>query len=230
MSATIHHDSRDSPSLPSPLPPAHNTATAYTPLSPNPVLHTSLAQTLRPTPLTQAGVCSSAVTRNLRIPEDQDYAQIIKTRSPVKQMSCDYESRLGGGGGGLEPPSLTYDYPPTHRETIERYIAVPISSTDHLLISSTGSGQHYLAEPVSNLLSDRLQERMAASYNTHATTYNRFPPPAITDGSTYDKPPPPLPAGAPGYERPAPLGANSRATSKMSLDCIDKLGDEETNF
>ena len=43
------------------------------------------------------------------------------------------------------------------RETIERYIAVPISSTDHLLISSTGTGQHYLAEPVSALLSERIQ-------------------------------------------------------------------------
>ena len=58
---------------------------------------------------------------------------------------------------------MTYDFPSSSQqlnETIERYIAVPISSTDHLLISSTGSGQHYLAEPVSSLLTGSIRERL----------------------------------------------------------------------
>jgi hypothetical protein len=60
---------------------------------------------------------------------------------------------------------MTYDFPSSQQssalsETIERYIAVPISSTDHLLISSTGSGQHYLAEPVSALLTGSIRERL----------------------------------------------------------------------
>jgi hypothetical protein len=59
---------------------------------------------------------------------------------------------------------MTYDFPSSQSsalsETIERYIAVPISSTDHLLISSTGSGQHYLAEPVSALLTGSIRERL----------------------------------------------------------------------
>lgn len=182
---------------------------------------------MRPTPLTQAGVCGGGARtlgRNLKLCDDDTYAQIVKTRSPVKQMSCDYEAQqMRGLSTDYAHAHQTYDYPPTQRETIERYIAVPISSTDHLLISSTGSGQHYLAEPVSALLGERLQERLQAAAGYAA--YTRYPPPALTEaGDTYDKPPPPLPA--PGYERPAPLGASSRATSKMSLDCLD----QETPF
>ncbi len=262
MSATIHNEGRDQEyqeirreKRECPNPPSTR---SYTPISPNPV---PMPQTYCPTPLTQAGVCSITLGRSLRLSQNSDYAQIVKSRSPVKQSSCEYETSLVRS----EPdPTLTYDYPPTQRETIERYIAVPISSTDHLLISSTGTGQHYLAEPVSNLLSERIQERMSvaqgyanyskdaeysmdasyskdagyvvetsynkdmvynldASYNDRDNSYYGYTP-ATLESPTYDKPPPPLPA--PGYERPVPLGASSRATSKMSLDCLDK----ETNF
>ncbi len=145
---------------------------------------------------------------------------------------------------------MTYDFPSSMRssgggdsETIERYIAVPISSTDHLLISSTGTGQHYLAEPVSALLTGSIRERLLdrmqqqqqqqgppplpdrCGSGRSMSAMRAYSPAPSLYSPTYDRPPPPLPA--PGYERPPPLGANSRAASKLSLDvCSDK----ETEF
>jgi hypothetical protein len=192
--------------------------------------------------------------------------------SPIKQASCDYAIVGGGGrvGGGLmasvsastmvrpdyggssdhldsTTAMMTYDFPSSSAaqpETIERYIAVPISSTDHLLISSTG--QHYLAEPVSSLLTGSIRERLldriqqqqqqqqppplpdrcgGGGGKTMSSSIRAYSPVPSLYSPTYDRPPPPLPA--PGYERPPPLGANSRAASKLSLDvCSEK----ETEF
>ena len=86
-------------------------STKYIPLTPNPIA--SLSKTLRPTPLIQAGVRGSS---RLQYSEEADYAQIIKSRSPVKQMLCDYEGLKTTHGQGQVNPQQTYDYPPTHKE------------------------------------------------------------------------------------------------------------------
>jgi hypothetical protein len=169
------------------------------------------------------------------------------TASSSSMVRPDY----GGSNDYLEASSpcmttsmmTTYDFPSSSqpvRETIERYIAVPISSTDHLLISSTGTGQHYLAEPVSALLTGSIRERLLDRMQQQqaglppplpdrrgggaSMMRSKSPAPSLYS-PTYDRPPAPLPA--PGYERPPPLGANSRAASKLSLDnCSEK----ETEF
>ena len=188
-----------------------------------------------------------------------DYA-VVGGRGGLTASNSMVRPDYGGSSDHLDSMTttttamMTYDFPSSSSqqqqqswggETIERYIAVPISSTDHLLISSTGTGQHYLAEPVSSLLTGSIRERLLDRMQQQQQQQQGPPPlPDRCGGSgramssmrayspapslyspTYDRPPPPLPA--PGYERPPPLGANSRAASKLSLDmCSDK----ETEF
>ena len=72
------------------------------------------------------------------------------------------------------------------------------------------------------------QHQQYSQHTPQHQQYSQYAPPAITDAQ-YDKPPPPLPA--PCYERPSPLGASSRATSKMSLDHLGLDREiEETYF
>ena len=168
-------------------------------------------------------------------------------------MSFDYEYHQSTKSAAEEaklPAHLTYDYPPTHRETIERYIAVPINSTDHLLLSSTGTGQQYLAEPVANLLSATATASGAGDGSRHNTAALLSSAAAHTSGGTgggisiggeggstaplmtaaaaavvattaTEYDKPPPPVPAPTYERPSPLGASSRSTSKLSIDKLD---------
>ena len=71
--------------------------------------------------------------------------------------------------------------------SVERFIAVPISATEQYLISSTG--QTYITEKLSSPIINRRKELMEPS--------------------------------EPG-ERLPPIGANSRATSKISLHLLDE--------
>ena len=71
--------------------------------------------------------------------------------------------------------------------SVERFIAVPISATEQYLISSTG--QTYITEKLSSPITTRKKELAEPS--------------------------------EPG-ERLPPIGANSRAASKMSLQLLDE--------
>ena len=101
---------------------------------------------LQPTSLVQAGVAPERSRLPYTAPSNQkdDYAQMMKNAK--QQLSYEYE-HLQNTSTKSEA-HLTYDYPPTHRETIERYIAVPINSTDHLLLSSTGIQPLYFLRTV----------------------------------------------------------------------------------
>jgi len=81
--------------------------------------------------------------------------------------------------------------------TVERYIAVPISSTEQYLISS--SGQTYLTEKLPSVSTPTSSEQNMCT--------------SIVSASVHD---------FPTTERLPPIGANSRAASKMSLDILDE--------
>ena len=80
---------------------------------------------------------------------------------------------------------------------VERYIAVPISSTEQYLISS--SGQTYLTE--------KLPAASTPSSTEQGTCTS------LVSASVHD---------IPTSERLPPIGANSRTASKVSLDILDE--------
>ena len=89
------------------------------------------------------------------------------------------------------------DYRSGPQTNVERYIAVPISSTEQYLISS--SGQTYLTE------------KLPSASTPSSSEHN--PCTSIVSASVHD---------FPTTERLPPIGANSRAASKMSLDILDE--------
>lgn len=89
------------------------------------------------------------------------------------------------------------DYRSGPQTNVERYIAVPISSTEQYLISS--SGQTYLTE------------KLPSTSTPSSTEQNLCT--SIVSASVHD---------FPVSERLPPIGANSRAASKMSLDILDE--------
>lgn len=97
-------------------------------------------------------------------------------------------------------------------EDVERFIAVPISSTEQYLISSTG--QTYLTEKLPSTLSSLPIRHQMSLGSKVVDIFGGFHENFSANIQDLDN----FPSG----ERLPPIGANSRAASKMSLDAFDE--------
>ena len=97
-------------------------------------------------------------------------------------------------------------------DVVERYIAVPISATEQYLISSTG--QTYLTEKLPSPIKESTQISGINIKIRILLTKNKNDNISFS-ASIHDLE---MPSG----ERLPPIGANSRAASKMSLEILDE--------